>query len=546
LIPLLLLVVSALLLFWHLGDIEMRRYDESLYALRAKEMCLSGHLLAPMQGGKVAWSSGKPPFGFWLIILSFRLFGLNPLALRLPFAVAGIGCIVLLYFIGQRLKDARLGLFSALSLLLMPGFLKFSRQAILEPLLTFFFLATLLFFHQSHSGIGKKAIPYGLASGLAIGLAILTKQVVGLVILPALLIYEVYSLRKRGGMDYLPRWLSLLLAMIGSSIWWFLLMYGRYGPIFIQQYFWANVLRRVGVTITARETMARGFHSALLRHTSSFTLLIGTIGLSLLLLLLLLPTSPRTRFSRFRLQAESLLLPFLLFSGTYYLIFAGISRTFLWWYPFPLFPILALGQGYFLWACLEASYDPRESGWPFQLLALCLPVLTWAFALSHGLHMLLIPLTALFFLYLVMLWKGSGKRADGQGKPRPALLPTLALCFPVIYFSLAAHSSLQAPTYHSPDYFQQIASQVKALSPAEVLFDESVDHERKEKVSRFRFYLDVPVRTVKIEPYLKGEGDGKRRVLFTSPKRWKTLEKSARRARTEEAAGGEFLLLQMD
>ena len=113
----LLWVASALLIFLRLGDIEMRRYDESLYALRAKEMYLSGHLMAPMHKGEVAWSSGKPPFGFWLIILSFRLFGLNPLALRLPFALAGMGCVLLLFFIGQQLKDPRLGLFSALSLL---------------------------------------------------------------------------------------------------------------------------------------------------------------------------------------------------------------------------------------------------------------------------------------------------------------------------------------------------------------------------------------------------------------------------------------------
>ena len=212
----------------------------------------------------------------------------------------------------------------------MPGFLKFSRQAILEPILTVLFLAALLLFHQSHRCTGRKSILYSLASGLTIGLAILTKQVVGLVILPGLLIDEIYSCRKRGGEGYWGRSLSILLAMIASSIWWFLIMYGRYGSLFIQRYFGANVFRRLSITITARETMARGFHFALLRHASSFTLLIGVIGLLMLLFLLLLPRSRRMQFSSFRLQGDSLLIPFLLFSGTYYLIFAGISRTFLW------------------------------------------------------------------------------------------------------------------------------------------------------------------------------------------------------------------------
>ena len=87
---------------------------------------------------------------------------------------------------------------------------------------------------------------------------------------------------------------------------------------------------------------------------------------------------------------------------------------------------------------------------------------------------------------------------------------------------------------------------MKVLSPVEVLFDEGLDHERKAKIARFRFYLEVPVRRVEIEPYLRGKEDGKRRVLFTSPERSKVLEKWAKKARVELAAGGDFLLLKIE
>jgi hypothetical protein len=265
----------------------------------------------------------------------------------------------------------------------------------------------------------------------------------------------------------------------------------------------------------------------------------------MLLFLLLLPRSRRKEFSSFPLQGDSLLIPFLLFSGTYYLIFAGISRTFLWWYPFPLFPILALGQGYLFWICLEASSVPKDRGWPFQLLPLFLPLVALAFTLSHGFSYLWIGLLPLFFLYLVILWGRRGGGVYGKNGQTPILLSTLGLFTLAVYFSLSAYLVLQAPTYHSPDRFQQIATQVKALSPVEVLFDEAPDHERQAKIARFRFYLEVPVRRVEIEPYLRGEGDGKRRVLFTSPERWKILEKWAKKARVELAAGGDFLLLQI-
>jgi hypothetical protein len=334
--------------------------------------------------------------------------------------------------------------------------------------------------------------------------------------------------------------------MIASSVWWFLIMYGRYGSLFIQRYFGANVFRRLSMTITTPKTMARGFHYALLRHTSSFTLLIGVIGLLLLLFLLLLPRSRRKEFSSFRLEGDPLLIPFLLFSGTYYLIFARISRTFLWWYPFPLFPILALGQGYFFWICLEASSAPKDRGWPFQVLPLFLPLMALAFTLSHGLSYLLIGLLPLFFLYLVILWGRRGGSVYGKNGQTPNLLSTLGLLTLAFYFSLSAYLVLQAPTYHSPDRFQQIAMQVKALSPVEVLFDEALDHERQAKIARFHFYLELPIRRVEIEPYLRGKEDGKRRVLFTSPERWKVLGKWAKKVRVELAAGGDFLLLQIE
>ena len=73
----------------------------------------------------------------------------------------------------------------------------------MEPILTLLFLTALLLFHQLHRCTGRRSILYSLATGLTMGLAVLTEQVVGLVILPGLLIYEMYSYRKRGGEGYL-------------------------------------------------------------------------------------------------------------------------------------------------------------------------------------------------------------------------------------------------------------------------------------------------------------------------------------------------------
>jgi len=543
LVLLLLLVASAILLFFRLGDIEMRPWDESLYALRAKEMYYSGHFLAPMQGGKVAWSSGKPPLGYWLILLSFHLLGLNPLALRLPFALAGVGCVFLLFMVGQQIGDRRLGLFSALALLLMPGFLDYSRRAILEPLLTFFFLAALLLFHQSHRCTTSKSILYSFASGLAIGLAILTKQVVGLVILPALLIYEIYHWRCRGGEGHLARSGSLLLATVVTSVWWFLIMYGQYGSTFLQSYFGTNVFRRLTHTITARKTMARGFHTVLLQHTGTIPLLVGLIGL-LLLLLLLWPRFSRRVGSLFLpLRGGSLFIPFFLFSATYYLIFGVISRTLLSWYPFPLLPLLALGQGYLLRICIEASVRGEESRlWRFATLFP--PLLAFTLAFSQKLHWAFLFLIPLLFLHLLLVaGESTVVKVEIAQERRASFLWGLGLFFLALFFSFSAHLAWQGQTYHSPDPYKEVAVQVKVSRPEEVLFDADIGGGLWDKIYPLRFYLEIPVRKAQVESYLRGDSAGKGEMIITSRARWMALRGTALGGRPAQLLPGNDLVL---
>ncbi len=92
----------------------------------------------------------------------------------------------------------------------------------------------------------------------------------------------------------------------------------------------------------------------------------------------------------------------------------------------------------------------------------------------------------------------------------------------------------------------QIATQVKGASPVKVPLAEALDHGRNEKISRFRFYLEAPVRRVEIEPHLRGKEGGKRRVFLTNPDCRKLLEKGARRATVELDAGGDFFLSKIE
>ena len=260
--------------------------------------------------------------------------------------------------------------------------------------------------------------------------------------------------------------------------------------------------------MTSPEATTQGFHSALLRHISSFTLLIGVIGFLLLLLLLLLPRSRWKEFSSFRLQEDSLpppvssLLRDLLLDLCPHLPYLPLVVS--------LPPVPNPGPGTRIpFQDLSGGFISPKRFWlalPAPYLIPC-PLRWWLWPLPFPMASLylLMGLFPLFFLYLVIL---AGRREGtvyGKNGQRPALLSILGLLTLIFYFSLTACLALQAPTYLSPGYFQQIAVRVKTFSPVEVLFDEALDYERKEKISRFRFYLEVPVRRVEIETYLRGE-----------------------------------------
>ena len=64
-----------------------------------------------------AWSKlsfhDAPPLVFAIQYSFFKLFGISTFVARLPFALAGLGSVILLYFIGQRLYNEKVGLLAS-------------------------------------------------------------------------------------------------------------------------------------------------------------------------------------------------------------------------------------------------------------------------------------------------------------------------------------------------------------------------------------------------------------------------------------------------
>jgi 4-amino-4-deoxy-L-arabinose transferase-like glycosyltransferase len=183
----LLLAIGGLLFLFKLGGRDLWDPDETRYALVALEMRESGNWILPHLDGSVY--AEKPPLFFWLVNLSTFILGEDSeFVNRLPSALAGLACLLITFFFGERLFNPRIGFLSGLILATCFLFPQLSRWMMLDSLFTLLFLLTLLTFHHGYEREETRRRDYLLA-GLFMGLGVLTKGPLAYLPIPIFLIF---------------------------------------------------------------------------------------------------------------------------------------------------------------------------------------------------------------------------------------------------------------------------------------------------------------------------------------------------------------------
>lgn len=129
----------ALAVLSHLATIgwgDLYGHTEGQYAGAAREMIEAHHSLLPTNDGQPRLR--KPPLLYWLTIVSFKFFGINAAAARLPIALATIATVALTFLIGERLADYWRGFLAGLIYLCSVGTFLLGRMIMPEPLFTAF------------------------------------------------------------------------------------------------------------------------------------------------------------------------------------------------------------------------------------------------------------------------------------------------------------------------------------------------------------------------------------------------------------------------
>lgn len=235
----LLFLIIIAFYFYGLGMLPLLGPDEPRYAQVAREMLVRGDLITPTLGGHT-WFE-KPALLYWLIIASFKIFGVHEWSARLGPALCGLLTIAAVAYTGRAVArvtdDTRdFGFWSVVVTASSLGLIVFSRAASFDVVITMTTSWALAFFLVHEISGGRRARLL-VAFYVFVGLSLLAKGLVGIVI-PFGVVGFYYLFRREW-----PRrdvWLSLLwgvpLALVVSAIW-----YGpvtaRHGWLFIDEFF---------------------------------------------------------------------------------------------------------------------------------------------------------------------------------------------------------------------------------------------------------------------------------------------------------------------
>jgi 4-amino-4-deoxy-L-arabinose transferase-like glycosyltransferase len=208
------IVLSAVL---NTHRLAQNGYANIFYSAGDKSMLRSLHnfLFVSFDPGGLV-TVDKPPLALWVQVVSAKLFGLSPLSLLLPEAIAGVLGVALLYVVLARRLGAAAAFAGALALAVFPSFVAVSRDNGVDPVLILLLLiACALALRACESGRWRTLI----GCGVIVGLAFNTKTLAAYLVVPGIALgYLVCAPRT------LPRRISQLLVsglvMLAVSFAW--------------------------------------------------------------------------------------------------------------------------------------------------------------------------------------------------------------------------------------------------------------------------------------------------------------------------------------
>lgn len=326
--------------------------NEGLYAEVAREM-LAHHPLMPQLDGLPYLE--KPPMLYWLIMLSYKIFGIGKFAARLPSALAALATLSIVWRFAK--NRSLVPAWPALILFSSIGFYIMSQLAMFDMTFTLFHTITLLAFFsylEKPERSGRLML-----SAVASALAVLTKGLMGLA-LPGLIVLFFLLIERRTlpWRPFMKAWLVFFAIVLPWHIWM-----AMHVPHFFNRYIVQEQFGRYLGTLKPMDYRRPPFYYDF-EH-----LLIGIFPWIPFFFAALIHRRPFDRLDRF-----------LLLWASVYVIFFTLSQTSSSYYMLPAFPAVALFMG----RALPTLHHKPPLAWFLNITALlCIAAAIFAIHMPH-------------------------------------------------------------------------------------------------------------------------------------------------------------------
>lgn len=218
-----LVVFFSFLFFYRMHWPTLGSWDEAWYASISREMAETGQMVPSIWNGKPFYD--HPPMGFWIVAISYQLFGVSEFATRLPSALMGLGSIVLMYLVGVTFfKKKEVGFAAAVILGTCVWYVIRVRSGNLDSPFVFFYILSIYLALLSVQNI--RLFPL---VGLSFGALMMTKTLVGASALPVIgLIMLPQVMKIRQSFFWLLGGVATFLMIVAPWYWYHFQNFGDF------------------------------------------------------------------------------------------------------------------------------------------------------------------------------------------------------------------------------------------------------------------------------------------------------------------------------
>lgn len=233
------LVILPGMLLYPCLSFRLLEPDEGRYAEIPREMLARGEWIVPQLQGQPYLD--KPPLLYWLVMLSYSVFGIHDWAARLVPALAVHATILSCYGFGCRMFGQRLAYRGAILLSIMPGLIGIGRLLNLDGLLTLWVTLGLLSgFRRIAPGASRPSL---IVFTIACGLGVLTKGPIAVILVVGPLVAWRWLNQETARPFGLRNWLIFVAGVLAMNIPWYIAVSVRQ-PAFAKYFFWQHNFER--------------------------------------------------------------------------------------------------------------------------------------------------------------------------------------------------------------------------------------------------------------------------------------------------------------